>query len=161
MSEEDLSVSRDIRDTAVEWRLLIESGNITPAERAEFEAWQAADPRHAAAYDRADTVWAAFGTLSRDTVHERHFKRSWRGHIQAFMARPQDGWRASTFAKGSIVTAAAFIVLGAVILPQVFQPSPTELAETPLLSSYATKIGETKTITLQDGSIITLGAASE
>lgn len=160
MPGKDLAYPNEVRDAAVEWRLLIESGAMTPEERAEFEAWRAADRRHSEAYDRADTVWAAFGALSRDTVHERHFKQSWPGRVRTVTARLCGAWQAHAFAKGGIVAAIALTLFGVVILPQVLQTSPGELAETPLLSSYATKIGETKAITLSDGTLVTLGAAS-
>lgn len=42
---------------ASEWLARLDSGDVTAEERAAFDTWRSADPRHAAAYARLSAVW--------------------------------------------------------------------------------------------------------
>lgn len=46
----------DVRTRAVEWFVLLASGNATPQERRDWAAWHAADPAHQAEWDRVERV---------------------------------------------------------------------------------------------------------
>ncbi len=48
---------------AVEWMVLLRSGQAGNQERAAFETWRTADPAHDAACDRVDVAFSAFGVL--------------------------------------------------------------------------------------------------
>ena len=51
--------SRDVIDEAAQdWFLLMTSGAPTEEDRQRLRAWQAADPRHQAAYDELRALWA-------------------------------------------------------------------------------------------------------
>ena len=57
----------DLDASATDWLLRSEAG-LTEAERAEFEQWQAADPQHRSALDRARRTWT---TLDRPRLAGR------------------------------------------------------------------------------------------
>ncbi|WP_067269528.1 FecR domain-containing protein [Mitsuaria sp. 7] len=46
----------DARTRAVEWFVLLASGNATPQERREWAAWHAADPAHQVEWERVERV---------------------------------------------------------------------------------------------------------
>lgn len=48
---------------AVEWMVLLRSGQASSRERAAFEAWRTADPAHDAACERVNGALGAFGVL--------------------------------------------------------------------------------------------------
>ena len=158
MSSHDFRYPREIRDAAIEWHLLLESGDITTSERAAFEDWLISDPRHADAYERAVTVWAAFGTLGHDQIAHGHFRSSWPARLlgmsRSILALPSlnSGFVVSSLAAISILVGIAFIT----------NPGPTEgiVAELPVVSEYVSGISETKAIVLADGSNVTLGAGT-
>ena len=52
-----------IDDAAQDWFLLLTSGDPTEDDRARFETWYTADPRHTAAYDELSTLWADIDDL--------------------------------------------------------------------------------------------------
>ncbi|MGD1955014.1 MAG: FecR domain-containing protein [Sphingomonadales bacterium] len=161
MTDDDLTYPPDIRETAIEWRLLIEAGEITAGERAKFEAWRQADVRHADAYDRAITMWAALGTLGRERIAKRHFKPSFSGKSAAFLESLPAYLAANRpLLVGAAAAFALVITLLVTALPFLRGPHET-VVQAPLLAAHATGVGETKAVVLSDGSIVTLGAASQ
>ncbi|MEM1140981.1 MAG: FecR domain-containing protein [Pseudomonadota bacterium] len=161
MDNENLIYPREIRDTAIEWRLRNEAGDLSLEDLAEFEAWHDSDPRHADAYDRATTVWAALGTLSRDRLSERHFRPSWSTRLQESLQCIPNVLNHPRLARPAFAAAIALVIVAVIAIPQFLQPSETMVAETPALTPYSTGIGETTSVTLSDRSIVTLGAATE
>ncbi|MEM6833034.1 MAG: FecR domain-containing protein [Pseudomonadota bacterium] len=161
MTEVDMTVPakhpRAIKEAAVEWRLRLSSGMVSSAERADFDAWLQSDPRHAEAYDRAAGVYAALGTLKRGDIEPRYFEPSSGYRLRAFWAglktwcanRPRG--LASAVLAG--FAAAAFLVL--------LQPPQTlQVNGPPVVTAFSTGVGETKTVTLTDQSVLTLGAGT-
>ena len=161
MSETDFKYPDHIRDAAIEWRLLIEAGEISADERAAFEAWRGSDPRHADAYDRATTVWAALGTLGRDRIGAHHFRPSLAEKFrQVFVDLPAVFLRRRGRLAG-LAAMAAVLVIGVAIPLQHWQASDQTMAEAPIMTAFSTGPGETKTVTLSDGSAVTLGAGTQ
>ncbi|MFJ3054428.1 DUF4880 domain-containing protein [Herbaspirillum sp. NPDC087042] len=136
-----MSSEEKIVEQAIEWMLLLEQGDLSTSERARFEHWQAADPRHAMAYanlaqsvqqfDVPRQVGAAPGIL-RNTLQQKSKRRKTLKQIAAL---------------------AGLAVSAGVLLDRV----------TPLGSLSAdlhTATGQRQRTTLADGSVLILNARS-
>lgn len=132
MNEDDDRSTDSARDAAIAWWVSHKAG-LTREEQAAFEAWLAADPAHA----------AAFSDISQTFEHVKRVRRSRSTRQTAFAFRQR--W----------LTAAA--ALAAACL--AFYVS-TGGFSTLLRSDYSTGTGETKSLTLADGSHVTLDARS-
>ena len=144
-----------VLQVAHEWRVKLDAAETTEADRQAFQAWLDADIRHEEAYDRAVTVAQALGTLGRDQYDERVLQASWRERLQSQLAKV-----AERFAPARVRLAAAAVVLvalGLVAVPYVAHWSGQEKAT----AHYVSDIAETRQVTLADGTVATLGAASE
>jgi ferric-dicitrate binding protein FerR (iron transport regulator) len=53
----------EIKAAARDWLLRLSLGSPTEHERAQWAAWCAEDPRHAAAYRRFESIWRDAATL--------------------------------------------------------------------------------------------------
>ncbi|MEM8937343.1 MAG: FecR domain-containing protein [Pseudomonadota bacterium] len=158
----DGCIADDVSQTAFEWRVLIASGNPSSDELADFHAWRNADPLHADAYDRAISVFEALGTLEQQEIDADIYPTSKTGpaeeeNSQSSLAR--FGWRSRFGALAASIAITASIVFIIVDRPVVREP--TETSAPTAIATYETDRGETRTITLADGSEVTLGAASE
>lgn len=127
------------RELAADWLARLESPECSVAERAAFEDWLAASPRHIEAYLEVERVHVLARALADDEAL-RAVARDARG--QAPVAgrgsrRPRKrGW--------SLAAAAALLALtiGAV---QWLRPGPVTVVE------YATVVGEQREVVLADG----------
>ena len=135
-----------INDAARDWLVRLSMAQPSAADRAAFEAWRHADPRHAEAYARVERIWnevpqaAALrdpALLAEVTLGERLAARA-----QALM-RP-------ALAAGGVAVAA--LVLAAVFLGPGGGPVRAP--------DFATRIAEIRDVPLPDGSVVTLGARS-
>jgi transmembrane sensor len=133
---------KDIKAAARDWvlRLSLQSPSID--DRAQFDAWCAEDPRHAAAYRRFESIWQDSAML-RDLEPLLSLDTGpagwWLGFSAAIRARP------SIWAGGAGLAAA----IGAIGLWLLMAPV-----------HYATGVAEVRAIHLSDGSEVTLGARS-
>lgn len=130
--DEDQAHPPSPRDAAIEWWVSSRAG-FSPEERAAFEAWFAADPAHRAAYD--------------DIVQTFEQVRQVRGSRPA---RPVPRMsRRGKLAAGAVLAAACLALF-------VFSGTlPTFLR-----ADFSTGTGETKTVTLDDGSRVELAPRS-
>lgn len=158
-----MSANRDetkaIRRAAHNWQLLINSAHATDADRSEFKAWLNADSRHVAAYERAATVFSAVGSLSRNDLDPGLLRPSWEDRWRLLAGRVADVLRAK-----SCRSALGGMAVGAIAIAIVFASWQVILLKPvsgPLAARYATGIGETRTISLDDGTVVTLGAMTE
>ncbi|MEM9286867.1 MAG: FecR domain-containing protein [Pseudomonadota bacterium] len=132
-------------EDATYWRARMADEEITADERSDFHAWLNANVENALAYDMADRLWDGVGALEgvltpTNIPQTRPFFSRWRG-----VALPM------------VAAIAAFAAVIGLFLSTHSEPiGPVEAI--PRL--YATAIGETREIVLEDGSTITLGAKS-
>lgn len=127
-----------IEKRAADWLSRRDAG-MNDAERAEFDRWLASDPRHAAAVDEIDGVWAAFDRLS---LTER--PQTVRRRMSALRRREQGRWLAA----GAVMLVAACMVL---FFSLRRPPEPTHV----LTDTVATaRVSEPARQTLPDGSIV-------
>ena len=135
-----------IKDAARNWLVRLSMAEPSADERAAFQAWCQADPRHAEAYAQIERIWNEVpeadalrdpALLAEVTLGERLAARA-----QALM-RP-------ALAVGGVAVAALVLVavfLGPGVVP-VREPD------------FATQIAEIRDVPLPDGSVVTLGARS-
>ncbi|MEO0399551.1 MAG: FecR domain-containing protein [Pseudomonadota bacterium] len=151
---------RSIRKTAHDWQVRINNFEISDAERAAFEKWINADPRHEDAYERASTISSAMGRLSRDDIDERFAEIGSEDRIFALSNVAIGGLNARLFqvaAAGAVLAA-----MSVVAIPTIFGGGDTPDAIEAVVSvTFVSAIGESREITLNEGTKVTLGAASE
>lgn len=117
------------RDTAIDW-LMRRNEGLTPAERAELQAWLAADPTHRAAFEDIGGMYARLTTMELGAAPEPAQRpRRWRP------------WAA-------MAAASAALLLWVADLPIV------------LRADHRAGAGETQQVTLADGSRVELDARS-
>lgn len=123
------------RDAADAWLARRHGGRWTAADEASFAAWLAADPQHAAAWREATALWQQLGGLRRLAADELRGRRgaAWR-----------PWWPALGGLAGGLLLALTCALPGSLAPPQ----------------TVATARGESRTLTLPDGSGLTLDAAS-
>ena len=151
----------DIDEAANGWRILLDSGNATDADRHDFAAWLAADPRHCDVYAQVSAAWRMMAGAEDADLPSDFFAPSMReklgdaaGAALAVLKRPT--------AIGFALAGAAAACLALFITVPLRQTAPIEglAAATPASIAYQTAIGEIRTETLADGSAVTLGADS-
>lgn len=130
-------------DQALDWLLAVQEQPQDARLRAELEAWLAADPRHRAAYDKAQRVWALTGEAAPSPTE---CETAEGGTVLPFKSRRPAPHRWLT--AGALAACLAFLfLLGPVqrLLDGADLSSPT---------------GELVASTQPDGSVITLNADS-
>ena len=135
MSRADLAPDR-IDEAALAWFTRSKAGDMTAAEAAQLEAWLDVDPAHRAAFDEVSFTWQGIEPLRADP------------RIAAMQAgRPRRRWLPQAIA-ASLVAA----VLGASGLVGWHYWPATPLST----QQFRTGVGEKATVTLADGSVVTL-----
>lgn len=140
-------------DEAVDWLVRVEAKDASDADFDAFAEWLAANPDHVEAYERADGYWQGLARVDR-------------GKLEAFQRRRAAGATASGSASplrfkdrtGGWLTAlasAAAVILA--VLLWVVDPFGYGSVE-PERLIYQSAKGEVRTIDLEDGSRVTLGA---
>lgn len=119
-------------DEAAAWVARIDAGPLSPAERQRLEAWLAVDPLHPRLLDEHARAWVLAGAV--------------RGRRGA--AHP--GWSRRRIV-GAAVAASAAAVLGV-----TFAGGPNQTG-----ASYSTRVGESRSVLLPDGSRLLLNTDSE
>lgn len=128
-----------VRQTASDWFARVRSGAMTVDEARALEGWLAADPGHRAALESVELMWAASQAIRSEpavlAIREEALKAR----------RPT--WRALG---GAIAASLAALVLaGSTLTPDAARHGPR---------TFTTSAGQTSTITLPDGSKVTLDA---
>ncbi|WP_225915577.1 FecR family protein [Pseudomonas urmiensis] len=122
----------DLSDDALDWQVLLHSGNASAADQARYQRWCQLSPAHAEAAREAEALWADIGQTNA---------------AQIFVAEPAPRIRRWPLA---IAASAVLAVAGIIGWQQV--PVWT--------SDYHTGIGQRQVITLADGSRVTLNSGS-
>lgn len=148
--------------SAHDWRLLLADSEATNQDRKRFQAWLAEDPTHEQAYQDAENFWSALGTVTATDLDSSLLRPT---RIEKWTAF-KDRVSGLIYAPAGKIAAAGMLaglaMVGAVYLAQPDKNAPGSALTSNLLgSSFATDIGQTRLVTLSDGTRITLGAASE
>jgi len=129
-----------IRQEAMAWRIRQQAGDLSPEERAELDAWLAASPEHSDTYAAVEGFWTAAGDLG---AHPRY--ATIRRRAEAAVDRGRHTRRA-------LAAGLAAVVVGIGGAGLYFQAAPKPLAD----QSFRTAVGQRATVSLPDGSQITL-----
>ncbi|MFZ0266747.1 FecR family protein [Caulobacter sp.] len=147
----------EIADAAIDWLVRLQGGVVTERDWLDFDAWLTASPAHARAYD---AVLAFDRRLDFDARFDAHFDAhgAQTAPVDALAAssagrvvRLRPARRVWIWSAGAAIAAA--FVAGAVLLPSSGLIGAHE-------TTYATGVGERRTIVLEDGSRIEMNAAS-
>ncbi|WP_288046354.1 FecR domain-containing protein [Sphingomonas sp.] len=134
----DTGAPEAVREQAIAWLARLRAD---PSDRdvAGFEDWYAADPQHADTYDALLDSWDATALVGQTPVAKQP---------RAAARRP--------WAKTAIAAAAVLVLLvaGSLVLTSTMRP------DTAARSTLASRVGEIRTITLEDGSRVTLDTNS-
>ncbi len=124
----------NLEDTAIDWLVLLHSGQATAAQRLAFQRWRQSSPAHARAADEAQRLWGDLGQTRAAQQHQQDASPA---------TRTRRWWPA--------LAASVLLALGSVIGWQQW-PAWT--------SDYYTAVGQQQSLTLADGSRVTLNSAS-
>jgi transmembrane sensor len=145
--------SRDpLIEEALRWLVVLKGRAASDADRAAFEDWLRADPRHQAAWIQAQSVWMRVGKFGPA------FAKASAGVPAREPARAEvpAGLPPEALAKGGrrrFLSAAAAVAAVAV-------PAAVLLLRPDLLADHSTAVGERRKVTLEDGSAVELAGAS-
>ena len=154
----DAARDEELRRTAAAWAMRLSEEKADAALMRDFEAWRRADFRHAQAFEETQTVWrklAEARACPNDPAVEAAFGPpllgerlvSVRNALVGFMSRT--AWRPALGAAG-----AAALALAVVVFPLIGRQGP------PATLDHRTAVAEVRDVTFDDGSVVTLGAAT-
>jgi transmembrane sensor len=129
----------EIDEEAATWAWRMDSPTVTPAERQAYEAWLRQDPRNSRAAREMSQAWIALDALA-DSDHGPK--------IAAFAASQVSAVKISAVHRRWWMAAAAALAAIAVGITWLERPSTPEV--------LATAVGEQRSVTLADGSIVSL-----
>jgi transmembrane sensor len=139
--------SDEIDKQAAEWATRQNLRELTPGEHAEFCAWLTADPRHLGAYGRAEGVLARLERVSGVAISDAH---------------PDPEVETPNLIRRRIIltgSVAASIAAVGVVGASLWRNRRDDMV--PTNATFATGVGQTREILLNDGSIITLNTDSQ
>ena len=152
---EDIMQSDQINKQAAEWFTLMQSAQVSAAQRQELHDWLLEHPDHQQAYRQIELVWQSLGELS-DTAEGSALRRSVEplsARLMSYIATPVAMIKSLVAApKYAAAFTALCVAVGVLLLS-----GPTA----PVITHYSTEAGELRTITLADSSEITLSAKSQ
>ena len=137
----------EINKQAAEWAAKVDAGELTPEERESFESWIAADIRHLGAFGRSIAVLERLDRLRAVGT----------GAVRPLISERTPVWTRRRFmlTGSSAAGLAAAGFAGAMLWRQHAPEGGAASGE-----EFATKIGETRIVTLSDGSVVTLNTNS-
>jgi transmembrane sensor len=142
---------------ARDWFTLMQSGAVTEVQRQQLQQWLSESPAHAQAYREYEAIWNDLGNLAASEEGEalRHsvapgiFARV----FSSLAANTGKLFASMTPTAGAGAAVAATLVVALLVLS--LRPQPVER------QSFVTATSEVRALTLEDGSLVTLGAKSE
>lgn len=150
MSAEQLKdTGKDIEDMAAFWIVRLGAPDCTPEDRFAFDAWKRENPAHEDAFNR----------LQRGNAYLDRFmtEPDFQARIERARERSKPPlWRERRFQFAAAAAVLLAVALSVVLLTSPFSPNGRVAA----FDTYETKIGERSTVTLADGSIVTINTNS-
>jgi transmembrane sensor len=133
-----------IEEAAGAWFARRRSGAMTPAEARALEAWLAEDPRHLEAFQTIELAWAEV--------------EDFRSAPEILAIRERARGRRSGVTRAAVSRMAAAFLGLAVIATGGYGLKASGLIDLHRFSNqqYATRVGEKTSVTLPDGSVVTL-----
>jgi len=147
-----------VDDRARAWFMLRHERHLSPREEAEFQQWLA-EPAHSASYRQLERICEGLRVIAAteegERLRARHRKAREKGREREQWWMPARDFLVRTLTPAPALAMALVMVLAVGIVG--FNASWNRALAT---DSYATGIAQTRTVTLEDGSEITLGADS-
>lgn len=153
MNELD-QICSPVAEEAGEWCRIIAERSLLPEEAEAFEAWMDADAEHRAAFERASFIWRALDGRAAppELVAMRMDALS---ALSGQDDEPTPSWWQRPLVRRTGMGAFAAAIVAAFTFA-FFQPAPRAQAV-----DYATALGERRVVMLDDGSRLSMDAASE
>ncbi|MEM9376633.1 MAG: FecR domain-containing protein [Pseudomonadota bacterium] len=155
-ADDDENLSR----IAHEWRERINSSDATAADRQALDAWLSEDIRHEEAFDRAETYWASFDHLRREDIDADLMPQAKAGLLAQFIDQAKALFAPSP-KKLAMATAAIALIAVPVALNTLQTEPNVQATLVPILAEFETGTAETTVVTLDDGTVATLGARTQ
>ena len=150
--------SRDpLIEEALRWLVVLKDKAASDADRAAFEDWLRADPRHQAAWIQAQSVWMRVGKFGPAFANRPAAASGWRPAAAVPPAAPTM-WRAP--ARPARPPGRRRFLLAAAAVAAVAAPAAVLLLRPDLLADHSTAVGERRKVTLEDGSTVELAGSS-
>jgi transmembrane sensor len=133
---------------ASRWFARKRSGEMTAQEAADFDAWLAADPEHRALFDQAEYWWGAASALRGDPEILK-LREEVTGRPRRLRPPPR------LFVGGAMAASLLAVAFGGwQAMDAGLIPTPTALIKGE--QTFRTGVGQTATVRLRDGSVVTL-----
>jgi len=143
-------VSDEALAAAADWFLLLQKGPEDTELKARFDRWLGSGREHRLAWERTGKAWAAMGQVV--PAMQSQWEDAPRSEAKPVMRRPGAARRRAPWRRVSVAAAVvSALCLGLVVAPGLMLR---------LSANYSTSTAETRTITLQDGSTVTMAAAT-
>ena len=150
--------SRDpLIEEALRWLVVLKDKAASDADRAAFEGWLRADPRHQAAWIQAQSVWMRVGKFGPAFANRPAAASGWRPAAAVPPAAPTM-WRARR--KPARPRGRRRFLLAAAAVAAVAAPAAVLLSRPDLLADHSTAVGERRKVSLEDGSTVELAGSS-
>jgi transmembrane sensor len=153
--QEAITYEQDALLRAREWLVFLESSELTHSDRQRFEHWMALDERNQSAFQQIESIWQAAATL--DTIQSIEPPIQQKSGRLGLVGRMSD-WFSSLAAKprwsAAVVAGVIALVL---VITQSFQYTMESQHDS---QHYQTQIAQIQTISLDDGTVISLGPKS-
>ena len=143
----------DVDGMASYWQLRLASPDCTPEDRYAFETWKREDPAHADAYARAQRAGAYVDQFMGEPAFQALIDESRERTKPPF-------WRSKRVQWTAAACAAALVATVVVITEPWFGPQDRAAIVAFNAEAYETRIGERSTVTLSDGSVVSINTNS-
>ena len=146
----------DVDDIATYWVVRLDAEDCTPEDRFAFDRWRREDPAHEAAYQKIKQ--------GNDYLDRFMSEEAFRERIELARRRTRPPFWRQRAVQWMAATAACLVVAVTVGVSMEWrgglQSAPIVTASVPVVDFYETKIGERSTVTLSDGSVVTINTDS-
>lgn len=159
MTLDDEYETDPLLEEAAEWLLHLQESPHDPALTGRFEAWLARSPEHARAWEKMRRSWQLIGEVA--PAHETSWRKDGRKATSPAMPTPYDRPRhATSHRRGRPNWHQRFAGMAAIAACAVFLvfAAPSFLLR--FDADHMTGTAESRVVTLEDGSTVTLGAGS-
>ena len=149
------AVAADLYSVAADWHERMDDTKASRSERARFDAWLAADSRHASAFEAMDRIWDAMGKA-------RHEPRIMELRREALCATANTGrrWYGWAAAASIVALIGATLLISPRLGERVLSADASFAGRKSDNGAFTTAVGEQATITLSDGSTVVLDTHS-
>lgn len=150
MTSSNAPSTADRLDQASAWVARLHADDVGKSDWLALEDWLGADPLHVAAYEEAERLWAALETYREPILEGLDPAKSAPAGTLNLGRRRQarTGWRRWSLAAAPI---AAALVAGVLLIGPMLDGGG---------ATYVTAAGETRTLTLKDGTTVVMNGGS-